>query len=72
MGPQEAAKKGRGWSSYRTSFVSPWAQSDCPPPPPPPPGILLPLCESGTCTLREAIILGSIITKCSIPVLHSR
>lgn len=34
-------------------------------------GILLPLCESGTCTLREAIILGSIITKCSIPVLHS-
>ncbi|EGW03608.1 Krueppel-like factor 10 [Cricetulus griseus] len=35
-------------------------------------GILIPLCESGTCTLREAIIVGSIITKCSIPVLHSR
>ncbi|XP_075966647.1 bystin [Anarhichas minor] len=34
-------------------------------------GILLPLCESGTCTLREAIIVGSILTKCSIPVLHS-
>ncbi|KFO36154.1 Bystin [Fukomys damarensis] len=34
-------------------------------------GILIPLCESGTCTLREAIIVGSIITKCSIPVLHS-
>ncbi|KAG9260728.1 bystin [Astyanax mexicanus] len=34
-------------------------------------GILIPLCESGTCTLREAIIIGSIITKCSIPVLHS-
>ncbi|XP_051980142.1 bystin [Xyrauchen texanus] len=34
-------------------------------------GILLPLCESGTCTLREAIIIGSILTKCSIPVLHS-
>lgn len=34
-------------------------------------GILLPLCESGSCTLREAIIIGSIITKCSIPVLHS-
>ncbi|RXN23309.1 bystin [Labeo rohita] len=34
-------------------------------------GILLPLCESGTCTLREAIIIGSIITRCSIPVLHS-
>uniref|UniRef100_A0A452U6E9 Bystin like n=1 Tax=Ursus maritimus TaxID=29073 RepID=A0A452U6E9_URSMA len=27
--------------------------------------------DSGTCTLREAIIVGSIITKCSIPVLHS-
>uniref|UniRef100_A0A8C5NUY8 Bystin n=1 Tax=Jaculus jaculus TaxID=51337 RepID=A0A8C5NUY8_JACJA len=26
---------------------------------------------SGTCTRREAIIVGSIITKCSIPVLHS-
>ena len=35
-------------------------------------GILIPLCESGTCTLREAIIIGSILTKCSIPVLHSR
>ncbi|XP_004710911.1 bystin [Echinops telfairi] len=34
-------------------------------------GILLPLCESGTCTLREAIIVGSIMTKCSIPVLHA-
>ncbi|NP_001015838.1 bystin [Xenopus tropicalis] len=34
-------------------------------------GILIPLCESGTCTLREAVIIGSIITKCSIPVLHS-
>uniref|UniRef100_A0A8C2XNA1 Bystin-like n=1 Tax=Cyclopterus lumpus TaxID=8103 RepID=A0A8C2XNA1_CYCLU len=33
--------------------------------------ILIPLCESGTCTLREAIIIGSILTKCSIPVLHS-
>lgn len=37
-----------------------------------PAGILIPLCESGTCTLREAIIIGSILTKCSIPVLHSR
>uniref|UniRef100_A0A3B3Y7M9 Bystin n=1 Tax=Poecilia mexicana TaxID=48701 RepID=A0A3B3Y7M9_9TELE len=27
-------------------------------------GILIPLCESGTCTLREAIIIGSILTKC--------
>lgn len=34
-------------------------------------GILIPLCESGTCTLREAIIIGSILTRCSIPVLHS-
>ncbi|XP_010189674.1 PREDICTED: bystin, partial [Mesitornis unicolor] len=34
-------------------------------------GILIPLCESGTCTLREAIIIGSILSKCSIPVLHS-
>ncbi|KAG7494118.1 hypothetical protein JOB18_023582 [Solea senegalensis] len=34
-------------------------------------GILIPLCETGTCTLREAIIIGSILTKCSIPVLHS-
>ncbi|KAI8816272.1 Bystin-domain-containing protein [Fimicolochytrium jonesii] len=34
-------------------------------------GLLLPLCESGTCTLREAAIIGSVITKVSIPVLHS-
>ncbi|XP_072280193.1 bystin [Pyxicephalus adspersus] len=34
-------------------------------------GIIIPLCESGTCTLREAVIIGSILTKCSIPVLHS-
>lgn len=34
-------------------------------------GILIPLCESGTCTLREAIIIGSIIGKNSIPMLHS-
>ncbi|KFP31121.1 Bystin, partial [Colius striatus] len=27
--------------------------------------------SAGTCTLREAIIIGSILTKCSIPVLHS-
>ncbi|XP_064425338.1 bystin isoform X2 [Latimeria chalumnae] len=33
--------------------------------------ILIPLCESGSCTLREAIIVGSILTRCSIPVLHS-
>lgn len=34
-------------------------------------GILLPLCESGTCTLREALIIGSVIAKTSIPLLHS-
>jgi essential nuclear protein 1 len=34
-------------------------------------GILLPLCESGNCTLREAIIIGSILAKNSIPMLHS-
>nr|CAG4644756.1 EOG090X058P [Leptodora kindtii] len=34
-------------------------------------GFLLPLCESGTCTLREAIIIGSVVARCSIPVLHS-
>lgn len=34
-------------------------------------GILLPLCESGTCTLRDAIIVGSVVGKNSIPMLHS-
>lgn len=34
-------------------------------------GILLPLCESGTCTLREAVIVSSALSKVSIPVLHS-
>ncbi|MQM14321.1 hypothetical protein Taro_047253 [Colocasia esculenta] len=34
-------------------------------------GILLPLCKSGTCTLREAVIIGSIIQKCKIPPIHS-
>ena len=34
-------------------------------------GILLPLCQAGNCSLREAVIIGSILTKCSIPVLHS-
>ncbi|KAH6826657.1 bystin-like protein [Perilla frutescens var. hirtella] len=34
-------------------------------------GILFPLCELGTCTLREAVIVGSIIEKVSIPPLHS-
>ncbi|CAN8290491.1 unnamed protein product [Cochlearia groenlandica] len=34
-------------------------------------GILFPLCKSGTCTLREAVIIGSILEKCSFPMLHS-
>lgn len=34
-------------------------------------GIILPLLESGDCTLREAIIIGSTIARNHIPVLHS-
>ncbi|GBP56364.1 Bystin [Eumeta japonica] len=34
-------------------------------------GILLPLLEAGDCTLREAIIVGSVVARNSIPVLHS-
>ncbi|EPS38084.1 hypothetical protein H072_8186 [Dactylellina haptotyla CBS 200.50] len=34
-------------------------------------GFLFPLCSSGTCTLREAQIIGSVLTRVSIPVLHS-
>lgn len=34
-------------------------------------GIVIPLCASGTCTLREAAIVASIIYKISIPMLHS-
>ena len=34
-------------------------------------GILLPLAASGDCTLREALIFGSVIAKASIPQLHS-
>ncbi|VDK82392.1 unnamed protein product [Litomosoides sigmodontis] len=34
-------------------------------------GILLPLCESGTCTLREATIFGSVLAKASIPMIHA-
>lgn len=34
-------------------------------------GILLPLLDSGNCTLREAIIIGSVLAKNSVPILHS-
>ena len=34
-------------------------------------GFLFPLLESGTCTLREAHIISSVLVRVSIPVLHS-
>ena len=35
-------------------------------------GILLPLCaRSEACTLREAVIIGSVMSKVSIPMMHS-
>jgi essential nuclear protein 1 len=34
-------------------------------------GLLLPLCESRDCTLREATVIGSLLAKVSIPILHS-
>jgi len=34
-------------------------------------GILLPLAAGGDCTLREALIVGSVIARSSVPQLHS-
>jgi len=34
-------------------------------------GILFPLLEDGTCTLREAHIISSVLSRVSVPVLHS-
>uniref|UniRef100_A0A0K0G107 Cell adhesion protein byn-1 (inferred by orthology to a C. elegans protein) n=1 Tax=Strongyloides venezuelensis TaxID=75913 RepID=A0A0K0G107_STRVS len=34
-------------------------------------GIIIPLCESGTCSLREATIFGSVLHKAHIPVMHA-
>lgn len=34
-------------------------------------GIIIPLCESQNCTLREAAIIGSALTKVSVPAIHS-
>jgi essential nuclear protein 1 len=34
-------------------------------------GIILPLAAAGDCTLREAIIFGSVISKMSLPQIHS-
>lgn len=32
---------------------------------------MLPLCQSGDCTLREAVIFSSVLKRVSLPVLHS-
>ena len=34
-------------------------------------GILFPLCEDASCTFRQATIIGSAVSKVSIPMLHS-
>lgn len=34
-------------------------------------GLILPLLHYGDCTIREAIVVGSVISKSSLPVLHS-
>uniref|UniRef100_A0A383VD46 Bystin n=1 Tax=Tetradesmus obliquus TaxID=3088 RepID=A0A383VD46_TETOB len=34
-------------------------------------GLLLPLCASRTCSLREAVIFSSVLRRASLPVLHS-
>ena len=34
-------------------------------------GLLLPLCQSRTCTVLEAVIFSAVINRISIPVLHS-
>ncbi|KAI2468922.1 Bystin-domain-containing protein [Annulohypoxylon bovei var. microspora] len=34
-------------------------------------GFLFPLVESGTCTLREAVIVSAVLARISVPVLHS-
>jgi len=34
-------------------------------------GLLLPLCSDGDCTLKEATIIGSVLQKVSVPVVHA-
>ena len=34
-------------------------------------GVLLPLCASGTCSVREAVIFSSVLKRVAIPALHS-
>lgn len=50
--------------------------SQRPPPPPPPPlpilqGLLIPLCQAGDCTLREAVVVASVLKRVSLPALHA-
>jgi len=34
-------------------------------------GIVIPLCEEGDCTRKEAFVIGSVIRKKRLPLLHS-
>lgn len=34
-------------------------------------GILLPMAEGGDCTLREAVVLGAIVSSMTIPPIHA-
>lgn len=34
-------------------------------------GLLLPLCSAGNCSLREAVILSSVLSRTSLPLLHA-
>jgi essential nuclear protein 1 len=34
-------------------------------------GILIPMCQAGDCSLREAVIVASVIARTAIPVLHT-
>ncbi|OQR81618.1 bystin [Thraustotheca clavata] len=34
-------------------------------------GVILPLCEGRDCAIREAVIMGSVLSKVSVPVIHS-
>ena len=34
-------------------------------------GVLLPLVKSGDCTLREALVFGSVLAKASVPQAHA-
>lgn len=34
-------------------------------------GILIPMCQAGDCSLREAVIVASVLARTAIPVLHT-